>query len=157
MQRRLSLALLTALLLLVMAPSALARPTTHTAHLTGDAEVPAVDTDAVGQAVLRLSKDGTELRYRLIVANIDDVTQAHIHLGAEGMNGPVVAFLFGMVAEGVTTNGVLATGTITSADLVGPLADMSLADLVAALDDGGAYVNVHTLEHPAGEIRGQIR
>ena len=91
------------------------------------------------------------------MAKIDDVTQAHIHVGAEDGNGPVVAFLFGFVAEGVTTNGVLATGTITSDDLVGPLAGMSLADLVAALDSGGAYVNVHTLANPGGEIRGQIR
>lgn len=152
MRRRLVLALLTTLLMLVMAPGALARPTTYTAHLTGASEVSAVDTNAVGQAVLRLSRDGTELHYRLIVANIDDVTQAHIHVGAEDANGPVVAFLFGLVAEGVTTNGVLATGTITSDDLVG----MSLADLIAELDGGGAYVNVHTLEHPSGEIRGQI-
>ena len=157
MRRRLVIALVTALMVFVMAPGALARPTTYTTHLTGASERPAVDTKAVGQTVLRLSRDGTELRYRLIVANIDDVTQAHIHVGAEDVNGPVVAFLFGFVAEGVTTNGVLATGTITSDDLVGPLAGMSLADLVAALDSGGAYVNVHTLEHPGGEIRGQIR
>ncbi len=157
MRRRLAIALVTALMVFVMAPGALARPTTYTTHLTGASEVPPVDTDAVGQAVLRLSRDGTELHYRLIVANIDDVTQAHIHVGAEDGNGPVVAFLFGFVAEGVTTNGVLATGTITSDDLVGPLAGMSLADLVAALDSGGAYVNVHTLANPGGEIRGQIR
>lgn len=157
MRRRLVLALLTTLLMLVMAPGALARPTTYTAHLTGAEEVPPVDTHAVGQTVLRLNSDGTALQFRLIVANIDDVTQAHIHVGAEGVNGPVVAFLFGFVDEGVTTNGVLATGTITSDDLVGPLAGMSLADLVAELDSGGAYVNVHTLEHPGGEIRGQIR
>jgi len=157
MRRRLVLALLTTLLILVMAPGALARPTTYTAHLTGAEEVPAVDTDAVGQTVLQLNRDRTALRFRLIVANIDDVTQAHIHLGERGENGDVVAFLFGFVAEGVTTNGVLATGTITDADLVGPLAGMTLADLVAALDSGGAYVNVHTLANPGGEIRGQIR
>jgi hypothetical protein len=157
MQRRLVLAVVTILLVAVMAPAALARPRTYTAHLTGGAELPVVDSKARGQTVLRLSKDGTELRYRLIVANIDDVTQAHIHVGAEDVNGPVVAFLFGPEAEGVTTSGVLATGTITSADLVGPLGGMPLTALVAALDDGGAYVNVHTLEHPAGEIRGQIR
>jgi hypothetical protein len=157
MRRRLVLALLTTLLVLVMAPGVLARPTTYTAHLTGAEEVPAVDTNAVGQTVLRLNSDGTALHFRLIVANIDDVTQAHIHLAPEGVNGPVVAFLFGFVAEGVTTNGVLATGTITDADLVGPLAGMSLADLVAELDSGGAYVNVHTLAHPDGEIRGQVR
>lgn len=91
------------------------------------------------------------------MAKIDDVTQAHIHLGEQGENGDVVAFLFGFVDEGVTANGVLETGTITDADLVGPLAGMSLADLVAEVDTGGAYVNVHTLEHPGGEIRGQIR
>ena len=157
MRRRLVLALLTTLLILVMAPGALARPTTYTAHLTGAEEVPAVDTDAVGQTVLQLNRDGTALRFRLIVANIDDVTQAHIHLGERGENGDVVAFLFGFVAEGVTTNGVLATGTITDADLVNPLAGGSLDDLVAELNSGNAYVNVHTVDHAGGEIRGQIR
>lgn len=157
MRRLLILTLLTALAALLLAPSALARPTTYVAHLTGDEEVPPVETQAVGQTVLRLSPDGTELRYRLIVANIDDVTQAHIHIGAAGMNGPVTAFLFGFVAEGVTTNGVLATGTLTEDDLVGPLAGEPLAALVDELNAGNAYVNVHTIAHPPGEIRGQIR
>lgn len=157
MQRRFVVALLTALLVLAMAPAAQARPTTYTAHLTGDAEVPEVDTDAVGQTVLQLNRDGTELRYRLIVANIDDVTQAHIHLGRAGTNGPIVAFLFGFVPGGVTTNGVLATGTVTADDLIGPLEGESLSALARALNTGNAYVNVHTVEHPPGEIRGQIR
>lgn len=107
--------------------------------------------------MLRLSSDGTELRYRLIVANIDDVTQAQIHLAPAGQNGDVVAFLFGFVAGGVTTNGVLATGTITADDLIGPLAGQSLDALADELASGGAYVNVHTVANPPGEIRGQIR
>jgi hypothetical protein len=51
---------------------------------------------------------------------------------------------------------VLATGAITDADLVGPLAGMTLADLVSMLDHDMGYVNVHTQQHPGGEIRGQI-
>src|SRR5688572_6342385 len=96
--------------------------------LTGDEEVPARDTKARGNAVYDLSEDGTQLHYRLVVANIDNVIQAHIHLGADGANGPIVAFLFGLVAPGGgAVNGVLAEGTITSANLIGPLAGQPLS------------------------------
>jgi hypothetical protein len=33
---------------------------------------------------------------------------------------------------------------------------MSAAALAVALENGRAYVNVHTARNPAGEIRGQI-
>lgn len=124
------------------------------ADLSGENEVPAVETEGRGVALFKVSPDG--IRFRLLVREIDEVTQAHIHLGESGVNGPVVAFLFGFVEEGVTTNGMLASGTITEGDLVGPLAGMSLSTLLDALRDGEAYVNVHTIDHPAGEIRGQI-
>jgi hypothetical protein len=125
-----------------------------TAELSGENEVPAVESEGQGLAIFSLSRDG--IRYKLAVENIDEVTQAHIHLGAAGENGPVVAFLFGFVDGGVTTDGVLARGTITEANLVGPLAGMPLSALLDALRSGGAYVNVHTVDHPAGEIRGQV-
>jgi hypothetical protein len=131
-----------------------------TAHLTGEAEVGAVDTRATGQAVFQLSADGTELHYRLIVANIQDVLQAHIHLAPAGENGAVVAFLYPSAppAELIPgrSAGVLQTGTITSADLIGPLAGMTLEDLLAAMRAGDTYVNVHTTADPGGHIRGQI-
>jgi hypothetical protein len=83
---------------------------------------------------------------------------AHIHLGAKGVAGPVVAFLFPMTMNGVNGEGFEVAGTITPVDLVGPLAGQtSLANLVQALRSGGAYANVHTPVHPGGEIRGQIR
>jgi hypothetical protein len=53
-------------------------------------------------------------------------------------------------------NGVLAEGTITAADLVGPLSGKSLSDLMTDVMAGETYVNVHTTQNPAGEIRGQI-
>jgi hypothetical protein len=131
------------------------------AHLSGGEEVPPADTRATGQAKFQLSKDGSEISYRLIVANIQNVTQAHIHLAAPGVNGPVVAWLYpsGPPAQLIPgrTSGVLATGTITADDLVGPLAGASLADLLAAMEAGNTYVNVHTSQFPPGEVRGQIR
>lgn len=132
-------------------------PSTFHAILEGDEEVPPVDSDAKGAAIFRTSNDGTELNYRLIVANIEDVTAAHIHLAPRGENGDIVAFLFDPEepTEG-RTNGILAEGTITSADLVGPLEGSTLSELIDEIEAGNTYVNVHTVEHPSGEIRGQI-
>ena len=131
-----------------------------TTHLTGDEEVPPAQTQAQGQAIFQLSKDGTELTYKLIVANIENVNQAHIHLGPEGANGPVVVWLYPDAPPPVLIpgrfSGVLASGTITAADLVGPLAGMTLQDLLNAMEAGNTYVNVHTSQFPGGEIRGQI-
>lgn len=93
----------------------------------------------------------------LTVRNIRKVTQAHIHLGRVGVNGPVVAFLFGPVDFGISVNRGVVTGVITRNDLTGPLAGRSLASLIEAFRNGRAYVNVHTVNHPNGEIRGQVR
>ena len=146
-------------------------------HLKGDQEVApgvASDTRAQGQATFQLSEDGTELRYRLNVANIGNVIMAHIHLGASGVSGPVVVWLYPSTAPGVQAppgggrlQGTVAEGVIRAADLVGPLAGHPLSDLVAAIQAGGAYVNVHTNDgvapvntgpgdFPGGEIRGQL-
>jgi hypothetical protein len=111
--------------------------------------------------VFRLSRNGSELHYRLIVANIQNVTMTHIHLAPPGVNGPVVAWLYpdGPPAELIPgrSSGILATGVITAEDLVGPLAGATLADLLEEMRAGNTYVNVHTSQYPAGEIRGQIR
>ncbi|RBI60790.1 hypothetical protein DMJ13_17790 [halophilic archaeon] len=137
--------------------------------LSGAQEVPPVETSGQGAAVFKLSDhgDGPHIHYALLVATIKNVTQAHIHLGQKGENGPIVAFLFGKknkegefssaLEQGVTENGVLATGTITAEDLVGPLAGKSLSNLVEAMRAGSTYVNVHTEQNPPGEIRGQIQ
>lgn len=130
----------------------------YRAHLTGDEVVQPVETMATGQAIFRLSADGTELYYRLIVANITGVVQAHIHLAPAGVNGPVVAWLFGPIEPGLGRyNGVLAEGVITADDLVGPLNGNPLIELMTQIEDGNTYVNVHTADYLGGEIRGQIQ
>ncbi|MBS3772218.1 MAG: CHRD domain-containing protein [Bacteroidales bacterium] len=130
-------------------------------HLSGDNEVPdPVETNATGQAVFQLSKDGMKLHYKLIVANIKNVYMAHIHVGSADENGPVVAWLYPpapppALIEG-RTQGVLQEGVITKDDLVGQLEGEELWDLVEMMKNEHTYVNVHTNQYPAGEIRGQI-
>lgn len=167
--RRRGMSLLVAVLLVaVFATTAVAQSSNYTAHLTGSAEAPPVATRAVGQTIFQLNRDGTELRFRLIAANIQNITQAHIHCGAAGVNGPVVAFLYpeSPPAELIPGrfSGVLATGSLTSGSVI-PRPDSEACpggvanfdELIAKIDAGGAYVNVHTAQNPAGEIRGQIR
>jgi hypothetical protein len=138
------------------ATTAVAQSGNFRTHLTGDEEVPAVVTGAQGQATFKVSADGQSITYKLNVANIEDVVQAHIHLEAPGVNGPIVVFLFGPEPDGVDVNGRLASGSFDAGDLIGPLAGQSLEALITAIETGGAYVNVHTVAHPGGEIRGQL-
>jgi hypothetical protein len=121
-----------------------------TGTLTGSNEVPPVTTDATG--TFTLDFDGSSVQYRLEVDSISNVTAAHIHSGAPGTTGPPRVTLF----NGPTTgpmDGVLAEGTFSTADVTGVTFDA----LVQEMQDGNAYVNVHTTEYPDGLIRAQIR
>ena len=128
------------------------------AELSTAAEVPAptVMNDPSGDALFFINGDG-DLQYEVIVVDIQDVTAAHIHLGAPGVTGPVVVALFmGAFSTDVDGTGTLATGVITDADLTGELAGMSVGDLLAEMEAGNTYVNVHTMQNPSGEVRGQL-
>ncbi|MGH7559307.1 MAG: CHRD domain-containing protein [Gemmatimonadota bacterium] len=133
------------------------------APLRGEEEVPPVDTKGTGLAKFQLREGSDELDYKLIAANIVGVTQAHIHCGSPGVNGPIVVFLFGFDPAGVAPHGILAQGTITPGDVI-PLPDSpecpggiaNFEELIERLQAGGAYANVHTLVNPGGEIRGHI-
>jgi hypothetical protein len=47
---------------------------------------------------------------------------------------------------------VLAEGTFTASNVSG----IGFGDLLTAIRNGTAYVNVHTTQFPGGEIRGQL-
>lgn len=140
----------------------------YTAALTGGGEVPPRATPAGGEATFRVSDDGQALAYTVTVRDIANVTAGHIHLGAAGANGDIVLPLVPSAAPGGgPRSGVIAQGTATAAQLIGPLQGKGLADLLAAMDAGTAYVNIHTAtgtspaalvpgDFPPGEIRGQI-
>jgi hypothetical protein len=120
---------------------------------------------------LVVNADGTKISYTLAVTNLKNASGADLHLGQVTANGPVVVKLFplrGAAPKKGDFSGVLAEGTITAADLTGPMKGGPLADLIDELREGETYVNVHTDDGVApqdtgpgdyhlGEIRGQIK
>ena len=123
--------------------------------MNGLQEVPMVTTNARGSTSFHLSADGSSIIYAITVNEIRDVTMAHILVGGPGEVGPPVVDLF-MGTKPGRFDGLLVQGKITAAQLKGSLAGRSIAELHSLLSSGGAYVNVHTAQHPNGEIRGQI-
>lgn len=144
------------------------------AHLDGGGENPPNASRGQGEAIFRISDDGNSVDYQLIASNIDNAFMSHIHLGVVGMNGPIVVWLFpstapvqGPLGAG-RFDGVLAQGTFTAANFVGPLKGHPMSELLAAMRTGGAYVNVHTNDGvapvtnmpgdlPGGEIRAPLQ
>jgi hypothetical protein len=138
--------------------------TDFTATLTGGEEVPPVPSTATGTADLSVNDD--QITYTVNVTGLANAVVAHIHIAAEGVNGPVRLNLCGTGAPQppcVSGTGVLATGTN------GTIVDgaISFDSLVSAMRTGGAYVNVHTDDGEgeqdtgpgdmaSGEIRGQV-
>lgn len=129
------------------------------ANLSGSQEVPQVSTSASGS--FSASQNTNEnLRFTLNVSAIDKVTEAHLHCGAPGVNGPVVVTLYNGGMATTTLNGVLASGSIEQGSI---RLNAGCAQTIATVDDlkrqmanGQIYVNVHTTDYPNGEIRGQV-
>lgn len=126
-------------------------------HFSGDQVVPAATSQGHGVVTFQLNNDGTELSYKLNVANVEHVQHLHLHLGKAGENGPPVAPLHAHHSTGQHGNSVHLEGVIQARDLMGPLAgSASLTPLLEAMASGRTYANVHTAAYPAGEVRGQV-
>ena len=140
------------------------------ATLTSYQEVPAVSSKADGEFEARVSADGNSVDFVLAYDGLQaDVTQAHIHFAQKSVNGPIVVWLCQTATNPSPTAGVavcpgrsgVVRGTFTSANVLASpatqqLAAGELAELIAAMRKGVAYVNVHSAVSTGGEIRGQI-
>jgi hypothetical protein len=127
------------------------------ATLTGAAERPdPVTTDASGSATVDVDEDGGT--FEVEVEYITDVTLAHIHIGDANTAGPIAVELFNAGGNPVdfTDRATLATGTCDETDINPASGVDTMEELIEALENGNAYVNVHTSANPAGEIRGQL-
>ena len=112
-----------------------------------------VDSDGFGSARL-FSREGKEIDGEIQFADTTGpLIMAHLHLGQAGTNGPVVVDL----GSGIRNSSVQVH--IDATDVVGPLAQAEdpFQALLNELAAGNIYINLHTQEFPAGELRGQVR
>ena len=137
-----------------LAPSTVFANHEFATNTTGQQEVPPVDTQAVGEAILvqDLPLNQT-IHYFVNVTGTEGITQGHIHSGAEGENGPIVVTLFNFESP---QSVVLENGTFAASNLEGPMQGKTIPDLIAAMKNGSTYVNIHTEQNPEGEVRGQL-
>lgn len=108
------------------------------ASLGGSAEVPPGDPDGTGMFMGRLNVGQGKLCYTLTSANLGPLTMAHIHAGKAGVAGPPVVTL----AADVPTETCIDVDKAVAQKIVAAPADY--------------YVNIHTSDHPAGAVRGQL-
>jgi hypothetical protein len=126
------------------------------ATMSGANVVPTpITTTATGTASFAYVGDLKQLFYEVDVVGIDSVTLAHIHAPAPADSSAGVALNLYTTgkSKGLGFTGVLAQGV---GGQLGAPAGMTLDSLLVLMRNGHAYVNVHTVGHPAGEIRGQV-
>jgi hypothetical protein len=96
---------------------------------------------------------GDLLLFRLDVADMVDVRAAHVHGPAPiGENAGVRVDLY-TPPDGTTFTG---SGTVAQGVAPAPRGGLALDSILVLMRNGNAYVNVHTVVNPGGEIRGQI-
>ena len=120
-----------------------AAPMSFTVPLSGATQVPPVSTSGAGTADLTYDPTTRVLTWSVSFSRMSSpVTMAHFH-------GPAPAGKNAGVLIWISKRGTPPTSPITgSATLTAAQATM--------LTDDDLYINVHSKDHPAGEIRGQV-
>jgi hypothetical protein len=129
------------------------------AILTGDEEVPTpVVTNTTGVAEFEVDEDFTYIEFELEIEDGIRILAGpggHIHCAPAGQNGPLVAFLAAGLPVGFNGD-VEIEATLDENNIINNACGGTIAELVESFLDGRAYVNIHSADYPAGEIRGQI-
>jgi CHRD domain len=147
---------LSALLTLPIVDQAYAVKRIYDALLSGQNEVPPVESTATGKAEFTAPFNDT-VTYRINITGISGATGAHLYSGGADGNGEIIADLMTETTKNRDTSyGMTIRGNLSDSSLKGPLQGKTLADMAAAMDSGETYVNILTAQHPDGEIRGQI-
>jgi CHRD domain len=142
-------------------------------RLLGGNENPPVISDGSGSFQMGFEGDSATFRLRYDVASEgSDATQAHLHIENPGNNGGIVVWF-------CTTEGIEApegtpecppspaelTGEISAEDVQPVAVGEPPVEIIAAgdfeglqrlIEQSSVYVNVHSDNHPPGEVRGQM-
>jgi hypothetical protein len=111
--------------------------------LSGAQQVPPVATKGEGMADITFDPGTRMVTWDITYSGLSSpVTMAHFH-------GPAAAGKSGPVAVWLTKKGEPVSGPIKGEATLTP-------EQAKQFEAGEWYVNVHTKDHPAGEIRGQV-
>jgi CHRD domain-containing protein len=147
---------------MLAAPAAYSQTQRFSASLIGFNEVPPNNTEGEADFGMTILPGG--ITFSLDFSGLSSpLAVAHLHFGRPDVNGGVMIFLCGGGGQPdcpATTSGTI-TGTITAANVVGPVSQGvnpgDLATALAIVRDGQSYANMHTANFGSGEIRGQVR
>ena len=139
----------------------------HADTLTGyqEATPAGVSSPGTGSFFAVIDEDTATIQFEITYVGLTaPATVAHIHFGNRFTSGGVSAFFCGGGGKPAcppgTSVSATVSGTITAADVVGPaaqgIAPGEIGELIRAIRAGVTYVNVHNVNFPQGEIRGQV-
>ena len=143
-------------------------------RLLGGNENPPFISDGSGS--FTATSEGDAIAFQLtydVASDESDVLQAHLHIANPGNNGPIVVFLCsnlpnipaGASAGPCPPSPGEVEGSIVAADVLAVSEGDPPVEIIAAgdleglkllIEQSSVYANVHTDDHPAGEIRGQM-
>ena len=136
------------------------------ATLSGYQEVPAISSAGTADFTADVAQDGQSVSWQMTYSGIEgNVLQSHIHFGQKSVNGGIAVFLCTNLGNGPAgTQACPQQGTISGtfgpSDVIGPTAQGISAgqwdELLAAINAGKAYANIHSSIWPGGEIRAQL-
>lgn len=139
--RRPVVAVLACAALLAFAAPSMAAAVNMKADLKASNEVPPNDSKGTGSVDVTYDAADGKLSWKGTYSGLSGpATAAHFHIGEPGKNGSIAIPIF---SGGAAKSPFQGSATLN-------------ASQAAALDDGKLYVNVHTANHKAGEIRGQV-
>lgn len=147
MSRSLSLRVLTVFGGLALAGTlglAQAAPVSFSVPLTGAQQVPPVQSPGSGNAALTYDSGTRVVTWNITFSGLSSpATMAHFH-------GPAAAGKNAGVKVGISQKGAM--------DVTSPLKGQATLspDDAKILEAGDMYINVHSKDHPSGEIRGQV-
>ncbi|WHZ11428.1 MAG: hypothetical protein OJF60_001867 [Burkholderiaceae bacterium] len=120
-----------------------AAPVSFEVPLTGAQQVPPVQTSGSGSAALTYDPATRVVTWKISFSGLSSpATMAHFH-------GPAAAGKNASPKVWISQKGSDPTSPMTGQATLSP-------DEAKMFEAGDMYINVHTKDHPTGEIRGQV-
>lgn len=162
-------ATLAAACLLAVAVPAIAHEVQYSTVLTGTAEIPSNASPATGTALVTVDFDTLMMEVQVSFAGlVGNTTASHIHCctttpGAANVGVATQLPTFAGFPLGVTSGTYDHTFDMALASSYNPAfvtlqggVSNAFSALIAGMETGNAYLNVHTTAFPGGEIRGLL-